>query len=288
MGSKRPFSAVSASEPQVSDRPGGAKKKRVMAKTPKVKGESINWVKKRARTLERLLSRATDNIPADKQREMERELAAHRKRIQENEHGRERSNMIKKYHMVRFFERQKAERLQKQLRKRLGAATDPEEIAQINADIHISDVDYHYTVYFPYMEKYVSLYPISAKKETTSEEKAAAAARALRAPRPQLWSIIEKAMEEGKEALEMLRDRVLDVDGRSEPAPRQFSEGKAPKARKARHGDASDKTSAKRDRAKQAFSSTGQAKPTRNAPRPQDLDSDSDGGGFFEEDCHKL
>lgn len=65
--------------------------------------DSLAAIKKRARAIERLLSRDTSNIPANKQNELERELAAHQQRIKDAQHKKQRSQMISKYHMVRFF-----------------------------------------------------------------------------------------------------------------------------------------------------------------------------------------
>lgn len=79
-------------------------KKHAQKAKPQTEGkESLNAIKKRARAIERLLGRENLNIPADKQNELERELAAHKQRIEEVRLKKERSKMIRKYHMVRFF-----------------------------------------------------------------------------------------------------------------------------------------------------------------------------------------
>lgn len=68
-----------------------------------VDNDSLNAHKKRARTIERLLARDNLNIPANKQNDLERELAALKQRIEDTRTKKERSKMIQKYHMVRFF-----------------------------------------------------------------------------------------------------------------------------------------------------------------------------------------
>lgn len=65
--------------------------------------DSLNAIKKRARTIERLLARDNLKLPANKQKDLERELAAHRLRIEDARTKKDRSKMIQKYHMVRFF-----------------------------------------------------------------------------------------------------------------------------------------------------------------------------------------
>ncbi len=65
--------------------------------------DSLNAIKKRARTIERLLARDNVKLPANKQKDLERELAAHRLRIEDARMKKDRSKMIQKYHMVRFF-----------------------------------------------------------------------------------------------------------------------------------------------------------------------------------------
>jgi hypothetical protein len=72
-------------------------------------GDNINWVKKRARNIERLLQKKQEEdgaaLPANKRVELERELAAHRQRIAAHRDHKSRSKMISRYHMVRFFGR---------------------------------------------------------------------------------------------------------------------------------------------------------------------------------------
>lgn len=107
MGEKRSHSEANASENNNAH--GLGKKAHANAKKPwkrqkvDVSAENLATIKKRARTLERLFSKDTSKIPADKQIELERELAAHKKRIAEAAAKKHRSDMIGKYHMVRFF-----------------------------------------------------------------------------------------------------------------------------------------------------------------------------------------
>ncbi len=63
---------------------------------------SINPLKKRQRDLTRLLA-YTDTLPADIKIGYERELASCRHDLQIAQDKLRRNQMIKKYHMVRFF-----------------------------------------------------------------------------------------------------------------------------------------------------------------------------------------
>jgi len=106
MAEKRSHSEANASE---NNNAHGGGKNRAHAKKPwkrqkvDVSAENLATIKKRARALERLFSKDNSKIPADKQIELERELAAHKKRIAEAAAKKHRSDMIGKYHMVRFF-----------------------------------------------------------------------------------------------------------------------------------------------------------------------------------------
>jgi len=229
MAKKRSYSEVEPSgNAGASDerRPGPQKH---WSKRPKVdvSEENLGAIKKRARAIERLLAREDLlKLPANKQEELKRELGAHRQRIVEAKAKKHRSYMIGKYHMVRFFgrciplllttvtyllllhntERQKAARLVKQLRRRLGELEDVEEIAKTKADLHIAEVDVDYAIYYPFLEPYVSLY---ASGESKGEK--ATAAQFLHAPRPPMWAEIEKVRESGKAALQKVQNRQAEI-----------------------------------------------------------------------------
>lgn len=115
-------------------------------------------------------------------------------------------------------ERQKAERLRKQLQKRLAKADDPEEKASIEKQFHIADVDWYYAKYFPFMEPYISLYP-KAKEESGHDDEPIAK-RALHVERPPVWKEIEDAMESGERALEAIQERRPEKTGAADPVPK--------------------------------------------------------------------
>lgn len=113
-------------------------------------------------------------------------------------------------------ERQKAERLRKQLKKRLEQADDAEEKANVEKELHIADVDWYYTRYFPFLEPYISLYPKT--KDEAGDDDEPVAKRALHAERPPVWKEIEEAVGAGQKALEAIQER----------RPEKTDAGKAP------------------------------------------------------------
>ncbi|AEO57629.1 hypothetical protein MYCTH_2304003 [Thermothelomyces thermophilus ATCC 42464] len=244
--------------------------------------ESLAAIKKRARAIERLLSRDNLKIPADKQNELERELAAHKQRIEEARRKKERSTMIKKYHMVRFFERKKAMRFVKQLERKVAQATDPDEVAQLKADLHVAQVDMDYARYFPFMEPYVSLYAAAA---ATDRDETNAAAHYLRTPRPPMWELIEKTREEGQAALEKLQNRWPQANARSDTPPRSPAKQAANKQHSARKGKkGAQEPGSKGSRSGSTKVEQKHSRKNKDEDGDGDSDDSSDSGGFFEED----
>ncbi|KAI1743946.1 hypothetical protein F4680DRAFT_407999 [Xylaria scruposa] len=236
MNSKRKFSEYSAETSVASEThehtPSYQSSKHKKKKGPsKERPTSINWLKKRARTIERRLNRE-DSLPANVKHELEKELDHHKQKLDDLADGKRRSAMIKKYHMVRFFERKKADRLSKQIRTQLETITDQEERKKLQADLHIAEVDALYAKYFPHRERYVSLYPVSSLSQKGEKaEEASAAARSLHTERPLLWDTIEKASKKGIRALVQIQERKSAADSKSkssqESSPKQSSTTKA-------------------------------------------------------------
>ncbi|KAI1464971.1 uncharacterized protein F4812DRAFT_441177 [Daldinia caldariorum] len=276
MSSKRKFSEFTAdsSEQDGSNErvPGTHAPNKFNNKKPKknkAKPDNISWLKKRARTIERRLKMGK-SMPANVEIELERELAHHQQKIAETVDEKKRKTMIKKYHMVRFFERKKADRLAKQIKSQLNTAEDPEEIEKLKADLHKAEIDGIYARYFPYRERYISLYPVGEKAEDGST-----AAKALRAERPPLWKVIEEASEKGTSALVAIRERKLEKDSKGETTKESSKGSLTTKANqsKAKNLDASDRTSARKNK--------GQTKRDKTSDSPDLSDNESE-GGFFE------
>ncbi|ERS97199.1 uncharacterized protein SPSK_02659 [Sporothrix schenckii 1099-18] len=238
--------------------------------------ESSNWAKKRARTIERRL-RNPDSLPANVQRDLESELAALRRQIEERQSKRVRAHMISKYHMLRFFERKKAIRRQKQLKKQHDATDDAAEKAELAQDLAVAEIDVLYPQYYPFLEPYVSLYPQSKKgkdgeddKEDKEDKDGKSTAPFSRSPRPPMWEEIKAAYEAGGlRALQNIRDRQPPKEGKQSKDAKGSKPSKASKASKADKAGTDNKPG-----------KTAKSKESKKV----EVESDSDDGGFFEED----
>ncbi|KUI65436.1 rRNA-processing protein EFG1 [Cytospora mali] len=278
MGAKRPFSDVDGSASQQN----GANKKRQPPfkshyrsneNNPSKPGQSLNEIKKRARNIERRFAKG-DDLPADVTQKLKRELVQCKRQIDDLQYKKKRQDMISKYHRVRFFERQKAERLRKKLKKQLDEATDPEEKAKIQADYHIADVDWHYTRFFPFLERYESLY--SAEKAKEDSDGQTIAMRALHSARPPMWKVVEEALEKGQAALDALQERRSDKTI-SEEIPVEKASKDSSSGAKSRKERRAALNNPDRSRGKHGEVATEDNK----TPGEDGNAADGDGSGFF-------
>lgn len=226
-------------------------------------------LKDRVRDLERMLKGAT--MPADIRQTRERELEAVRLELVKIAAEKEKQEMIGRYHMVRFFDRKKAERRLKQATKALRACDDTEEHKKLEEAVHIAQIDLNYTQYFPLAQTYSALYPTKKGedgKESGEDDTTKTGARG----NPDMWKEVEQATKDGERKLAELRHRI-DWDrirtmtlGKSKPASATTLE---PAAKQKKRGGV--KLDAKAD----SKSHGGVKLDTREE------DDDSD-GGFFE------
>ena len=195
--------------------------------------------------------------------ERERELESCRHELEEKQTAQReakfRSDIIGKYHMVRFFERQKATRTLKRLHKQLTVLEDESEKDSKMRSIHNAEVDLNYTLYYPLLKTYVSLYP----KQQKDGDKSSDAASLPEGPKGdvEMWKRVEKAMED--RALEELRESREGVTIPGAPTRTQ------PKT---------TKKAEKKD--KQEYAKQKKTQDTRMAAGDQDEDEDSDEGFF--------
>ena len=224
---------------------------------------SINSTKSKIRDVRRVLEHSQD-LPPGVRIEKERALSGYKQDLEKVIEDKKRNEIIGKYHMVRFFERKKAERVLKKARAQLakwGETPEGEghedELEQLRKKVHGAEVDVKYTMYYPLTEKYVSLFP---KGEDSAKSKDIAPSS-----KPAVWTFVEQCMASG--TLDMLRDGKYGVrpDGsvktREEFAPKTSSNG----------GDEKRKGTARKSQV-----SNGEAG-----------DEESD-GGFFEEKVDQL
>ncbi|KAL8667307.1 MAG: hypothetical protein Q9202_000880 [Teloschistes flavicans] len=179
-------------------------------------------MKSKIRDVTRVLEHAQD-LPMDVRIEKERALAAYKQDLDKAQRTKERQRMIKKYHMVRFFERQKATRSLKKLRTSLASATaGTPEYQTLDAEIHNAEVDLNYTVYHPLTEKYIGIFP---RQNTHGKQDE----RTVAPEKPAMWTVVENCMKDG--TLQALRDGNLrtntNLTSRAQPpaksaGPRRF------------------------------------------------------------------
>ncbi|UNI14343.1 rRNA-processing protein efg1 [Purpureocillium takamizusanense] len=301
MGSKRPLADDAGDGGGESSNQQPKRRKFYGSGKHKAKEGTSEFAKKRVRNIQRLLQSKAD-LPANVRNDLERELAALRSDVADRAFQKKRSAMIAKYHMVRFFERKKASRLVKQLRRQIEADPNGDDAASLKEQLHVAEVDEAYTLYHPHIEPYISLYgnakPADGDDETA--DKAPAAKLALKAERPPMWAEVEKTMEQGLEALQRLRER-RSADG-STPAPRRPTLKKSSGANKtplkprqeqgqeqnhethpkAQHGDKHKPAGAGERSSKTALNRRERRRLMRETMAAEE-DADSDGGGFFEE-----
>lgn len=217
MGTKRPASEIHPSRrPQVP-----SAKKRKTNPHPHRKLEpsnhAINPLKARIRSIKRLLEHK-ENLPADVRLNHERELASCTWQLEEAERERKKSEMIGRYHMVRFFDRQKATRKLKQVKKKAKECEGTEEEGVWKQKVHEGEVDVNYAQYYPLDQVYSALYPTGGKKKKKDQdggdqdgdvqmEAEAEAKEEERKGDPDMWKVVEKCMEKGK--LDALRNGTL-------------------------------------------------------------------------------
>lgn len=74
----------------------------------------------------------------------------------------------------------------KKLRKALITADDANDIERLKKELHVADVDYHYTQYSPLNEIYISIYRQDDKSPDVEMAK------------PEMWYEVERRMENGR------------------------------------------------------------------------------------------
>lgn len=171
---------------------------------------SVNPIKSKIRDINRLLGHS-DHLPAGVKIEKERALAGYKQDLENAYNEKRKQQMIKKYHMVRFFERQKASRNLKRLKSRLaGLSSSNDEQADLHKQIHSAEVDVNYTIYHPLTEKYLSLFLRGAGQGMQDRRGSGKGTeRTLVSTKPPIWKAVEQCMVESK--LDALRDGKLGV-----------------------------------------------------------------------------
>ncbi|KAJ5774271.1 rRNA-processing protein EFG1 [Penicillium paradoxum] len=265
------------------------------APKPEKEYASINNLKKRIRDVKRLLNKM--DLSADARILQERALAGYEQDLADETARRERSQLITRYHFVRFLDRKTATKeLNRLTRREKEKDLDPKEKDRLTAKIHTCRVNLNYTIYYPLTEKYISIYPKSNGKADApgSESESQKQETKPTAAKPPMWAIVAKCMEEN--TLDLLREGKLNINANGEKIQAASSSAaeatntnkekskkkehhKETKAttQKDKHASQNDKSSSKEKSARKERVSTKHEAPPVNAE-----DGDESDGGFFE------
>ncbi|RCK65189.1 rRNA-processing protein EFG1 [Candida viswanathii] len=162
-------------------------------------GSGSAKIKKKIRDIERLLKKNA-KLPADKKIEYDRALKALRVELQNSQVQNKAKVISKKYHMVRFFERKKAVRKLKNLRKEFEEVLKTEvrkDIKKARKQVKHGEIDLAYVILFPKTEKYISLYP-SPNDEDQTDPNVIRGLKKTEERRREFRKSVEKLMDEGK------------------------------------------------------------------------------------------
>ncbi|RKF55489.1 rRNA-processing protein efg1 [Erysiphe neolycopersici] len=259
--------------------PKPSKKRRLQEPTSYIKKpspSSINAIKKKLRDVNRRLSRS-ETISAEIRVEYERARDAYHLELNAITAEKLRQRMIKKYHMVRFFERQKASRILKRIRKLMLTENSTDEEHSLEAKLHEAEVDLNYTLYHPLSETYISLYPRNKPSEEESKSNLDTTKK-----KPPVWYEIEKAMING--SLEKIRNRTPAIQVSLSKAPnksktKKTSQGHAENYTGLNHQKKSKPIEVKTENKTALASKPYKSHNTQHVPDDKNGDSDGD---FFE------
>lgn len=227
------------------------------------KAYPVNELKNQVRNLKRLLER-NDGLPATVRVEKERALQTAQHELQEAEKAKKQSNMIGKYHKIRFFDRQKAARRLKSAQKELKACEgDTEERARLQQLVKDREVGVNYAEYFPLDQPYISLFP----RKNEDGEGADGSAESERKGDDVMWQQVKQCMADG--TLQALREGKLRQE--SSDIDRERSTSTAKRRDESRHGGGNVSKGKAAD-----------AKRNTSKTHHDHEDKDESDGGFFE------
>lgn len=258
MATKRPAPTVHPSRhEQVPDEPRQKRQKPDnLGRKSFKKAYTVNEIKSQIRSLKRLLEHS-EGLPADVRVEKERALQSAQYELSRTQKAKTKSEMIGRYHKIRFFDRQKATKRLKRAKKELNACVrgTKEEKATLQRKVDDAEVDVNYAQFYPLDVAYVALFPSKKKdKEDDGEE----GAEVERKGDPVMWERVKSCMT--SKTLDDLRSGRL-TKAAAEPE------------REAVLLDISRQKRAKSEKAGQGKKSQGHAN--------EEDEEDSD-GGFFE------
>ena len=233
------------------------------------KAHPVNELKNQVRSLKRLLER-NESLPANVRVEKERALQTTQHELEEAQQAQKRSDMIGKYHKVRFFDRKKAMKRLKQAQKELRAHQEDDVVrVELVKAVDDAEVEVNYAQYCPLDQPYFSLFPRKkAEKEDGEGEEGEDGmdqqyAAGERKGDEEMWQQVKQCMMDG--TLEALRNGKLVKE--PEEAPRV---------------DTARKKESKHGKDAMAAGSVGKIDQGDARAAMQAQSGDESDGGFFE------
>ncbi|KAK6871567.1 rRNA-processing protein EFG1 [Candida tropicalis] len=162
-------------------------------------GSGSAKIKKKIRDIERLIKK-NPNLPADKKIEYDRGLKALQVELKNSQVQNKAKIISKKYHMVRFFEKKKATRKLKNLRKEFEEISKTgvrKDIKKARKQLKHGEIDLAYVILFPKTEKYISLYP-SPNNEDQTDPNVIKGLKKTEERRREFRKSVEKLIDEDK------------------------------------------------------------------------------------------
>lgn len=182
---------------------------------------------------------------------------------------------------------------------------DKKKLKRLERNIHIAEVDLNFTIYYPLMKKYVSLFPKQGEDQNEKgDEQQTKTTKTATAEKPRMWSVVERCMAEG--TLNDLREDRLDIEDEIKEKPKETSSEKQnskseskPKSKTEKKEKKekttetitkddpetqkkSDKKEKKQDKKKDKKEAKKDGKKENKNVKETEDDGDESDGGFFE------
>ncbi|KAF2209415.1 hypothetical protein CERZMDRAFT_87089 [Cercospora zeae-maydis SCOH1-5] len=160
------------------------------------KAHTVNDLKCTIRSLRRLLSGPKASaLPATIRAEKGRALRTAEQDLAREQYAKQRNDTIARWHKVRFFDRQKAERRLKKARNALRNDEDNEELRE---KVKERENEVNYAIYYPLDQDYVPLFPTRRMKD--GEEDATSEQHGREVDRQgdgDMWNMVKRCAEIG-------------------------------------------------------------------------------------------
>ncbi|KAK3739753.1 hypothetical protein QZH41_013602 [Actinostola sp. cb2023] len=124
--------------------------------------------KNQLRDVKRMLRQ--DDIPATVRVAQERMLSMLKDNLKESAREQKERKILKKYKMVKFFEKRKITRMYKSCVNDLTQCTDQQQRKELENRLKLLKQQWNYITYFPKDDKYISLFPPTPCTNTHTNE----------------------------------------------------------------------------------------------------------------------